>query len=325
MVTKFRKSVLATVGILAVILTITTVSLAADYPTKPITLIIPLGAGGSHDMNARVFTSVIPTYLGQPMIVKLMPGASGQKGTAALTKAKPDGYTLLFTHNFIDQLQQHIEKLPYDTMSQMITVWKLNDSMPLLFVLNDSPFKTLKELVAWGKANPRKLTFPHSGKWGAGFTAGAVLLADQGLRVKFVPYKGGGPARAAMLAGDGDFAFGRPSQLTSLYKAKKIRILAVGGSERLKAFPEVPSYKELGYPGGGVLMDRIVMAPRATPKDRIMKLRSAFAKLYKDKTFKKLIKQLNENTAFMDGAEYEKVRAKQSLEYKALVKDITGQ
>ena len=93
---------------------------ADDYPNKPITMIIPLGAGGSHDLNARVFTSIIPEYLGNAIIVKLMPGASGQKGTAAAARAKPDGYTLLFTHNYIDQLQQHIEKLPYDRIQQKI-------------------------------------------------------------------------------------------------------------------------------------------------------------------------------------------------------------
>ncbi|CAN0495985.1 unnamed protein product, partial [Discosporangium mesarthrocarpum] len=86
-------------------LTATGAIAADDYPDKAITLIIPLGAGGSHDLNARVFTSIIPQYLGQPMVVKLMPGASGQTGTAAAARARPDGYTLLFTHNYFDQLQ----------------------------------------------------------------------------------------------------------------------------------------------------------------------------------------------------------------------------
>ncbi|MBW2209090.1 MAG: tripartite tricarboxylate transporter substrate binding protein, partial [Deltaproteobacteria bacterium] len=100
--------------------------LAGKYPSKPITLIIPLGAGGSHDLNSRVFTSVIPAYLNQAMVVKLMPGAGGQTGTAAAIKAKPDGYTLIFTHNYIDQLQPLIEKLPYDPIKDLKTVWRLN-------------------------------------------------------------------------------------------------------------------------------------------------------------------------------------------------------
>jgi len=98
-------------------------AMAGDYPEKPITLIIPLGAGGSHDLNARVFTSVIPTYLNQAIIIKLMPGAGGQTGTAAAVRAKPDGYTLLFTHNFIDQLQPLVEKLPYDTTKEFLLLF----------------------------------------------------------------------------------------------------------------------------------------------------------------------------------------------------------
>ena len=97
----------------------------AEYPEKPITLILPLGAGGSHDRNARVFTSVIPDILGQPIIVKLMPGASGQTGTSAAAKAKADGYTLIFSHNYFDQLQKHVKKLPYNTDKDFVTVGKL--------------------------------------------------------------------------------------------------------------------------------------------------------------------------------------------------------
>ena len=85
----------------------------ADYPEKPITMVIPFGPGGSHDLNARVFTSIVPQYLGNAIIVKLVPGASGQTGTAMVAQAKPDGYTLLFTHNYVDQLQHHVKKLPY--------------------------------------------------------------------------------------------------------------------------------------------------------------------------------------------------------------------
>ena len=125
----------------------------AQYPEKPITLILPLGAGGSHDRNARVFTSVIPQYLGNAVIVKLMPGASGQTGTAAAASAKADGYTLLFTHNYYDQLQQHVKRLPYDTTKDFVTVAQLNSNDASVIVRADSPFKTLKDLVDFAKAN----------------------------------------------------------------------------------------------------------------------------------------------------------------------------
>ena len=297
---------------------------AADYPEKPITLIIPLGAGGSHDLNARVFTSVIPTYLGQPMVVKLMPGAGGQIGTAAAVKAKPDGYTLIFTHNFIDQLQPVVEKLPYDTTKALVTVWRLNYGTPVFYGKPDRPYKTLQELIAWAKKNPGKLKFGSTGKWGAGETPGALVFSRSGVDANFIPYKGGGPALQAALKGDVDVTVGFPAQSLPYLRTGKLRYYAVGAEQRLKEAPDCPTLKELGYPVESLLMSRIIMAPRKTPTERIKILRDAFRKLYKDKTFIRLMHNLGENMEFMDGPDYEKVRAKQKEEYTELVKKITG-
>jgi tripartite-type tricarboxylate transporter receptor subunit TctC len=297
---------------------------AADYPEKPITLIIPLGAGGSHDLNARVFTSVIPTYLGQAMVVKLMPGAGGQIGTAAAVKAKPDGYTLIFTHNFIDQLQPVVEKLPYDTTKALITVWRLNYGTPVFYGAPDRPYKTLQELIAWAKKNPGKLKFGSTGKWGAGETPGALVFSRSGVDANFIPYKGGGPALQAALKGDVDVTVGFPAQSLPYLRTGKLRYYAVGADQRLKEAPDCPTLKELGYPVESLLMSRIIMAPRKTPTERIKILRDAFRKLYKDKTFTRLMHNLGENMEFMDGPDYEKVRATQKEEYTELVKKITG-
>ena len=297
---------------------------AGDYPEKPITLIIPLGAGGSHDLNARVFTSVIPNYLNQAMIIKLMPGAGGQTGTAAAVRAKPDGYTLLFTHNFIDQMQPLVEKLPYDTTKALVTVWRLNYGTNTVFVRSDKPWKTLQEMLDYGRKNPGKLTFASSGKWGAGFVPTAVMLSQAGVQAQFIPYKGGGPCLQAALAGDVDFTNGFPAQTLPLYKEGKIRYLAVASDKRMKEAPDVPTFGELGYPTESLFMSRIIMAPRETPPERLKVLRDAFRKLYDDKTFKSLMHKLGENLAYMDGPEYEKVRADQKKEYEALYKKITG-
>lgn len=299
-------------------------AVAADYPDKPLTLIIPLGAGGSHDLNARVFTSVISTYLGQPMVIKLMPGAGGQTGTAAAVRANPDGYTLIFTHNFIDQLQPLVEKLPYNTTKSLVTVWRLNYGTPVFYGLPDRPYKTLQEMMEWGKKNPGKLRFGTTGKWGAGFTPGALVLTRSGVEATYIPYKGGGPALQAALAGDVDFTVGFPAQGLPHYKTGKLRFYAVGADQRLKEAPDCPTLKELGYPVDSLLMSRIIMAPRETPPGRIATLQEAFKKLYQDKTFLNLINTLGENTEFLNGPDYEKVRAKQTEEYKELVKKITG-
>ena len=300
------------------------VAQADNYPSKPITIIIPFGAGGSHDMNARVFTSIIPQYLGQAMIVKLMPGASGQKATAYAVKAKPDGYNLLFTHNFIDQLQPHTENLSYDPFKDLVTVIQLNDSAPLLWIRADKPWKNLDEMLAYGKANPGKLLFANSGKWGASFTAGAMIFTKAGVQAKFMPYKGGGPSKRAVLAGDADFTFGRPSTIMGQVKAGKVRILAVGGTGPMKILPGVEVLNDKGYGGSENIMQRILMAQKGIPADRLKKLQDAFGKLQNDKTYKKLMKSLGENRNMVMGGKYEGMRRAQSKTYLKLVKGLTG-
>ena len=296
-------------------------ALADTYPSKPITLIIPLGAGGSHDLNARVFTSVIPQYLGQAMVVKLMPGAGGQTGTAAAIKDKPDGYTLIFTHNYIDQLQPLLEKLPYNTIKDLKSVCRINYGAASLVVRAEEPWKDLDGLLSYGKKNPGKLVFTTSGNWGATMTPGARVLLQAGVEATYIPYKGGGPAMQALLAGDGDFMMSFPSQAGPLVEAGKIRALASAGDKRV--FSDVPTLKELGYETG--TMDRIVMAPKGVPEAKMKVLRDAFAKLNSDKTYKRLIKRIGENMEFMDGPDYDKIRPVQQGEYRNLVKKISGQ
>lgn len=294
---------------------------ADKYPSKPITLIIPLGAGGSHDLNARVFTSVIPAYLGQAVVVKLMPGAGGQTGTSAAVKAKADGYTLLFTHNYIDQLQPLLEKLPYDTMKDLKSVCRINYGPASVVVRAEKPWKNLDELLSYGKKNPGKLVFTTSGNWGATMTPGARILIQAGVEATYIPYKGGGPAMQALLAGDGDFMMSFPSQAGPLLEAGKIRALATAGDKEV--FKGVPTLKSLGYETG--TMDRIVLAPAGVPEDRMKILRDAFAKLNGDKTYKRLMKRIGENMEFMDGPDYDKVRPKNQEAYRMLVKKISGQ
>ena len=294
----------------------------AEYPEKPITLILPLGAGGSHDRNARVFTSVIPQYLGNAIIVKLMPGASGQTGTAAAAKAKPDGYTLLFTHNYFDQLQQHVKKLPYDPLKDFVTVAKLNSGNFSVIVRSDSPFKTWQELVAYAKKNPGKLKFAHSGDWGATYVPGLQLFTEAGIadKIVMVPYKGGGPSMRGFLAGEADFTMQFKS--TILAQGDKVRVLISAGTQT--AFPGVPTFKDLGYTANIGLMDRIIEAPAGTPKPILDKLRTALKEMQKDKTYLGLIKQIGETTDFEDGPAYDAERPARSKAFGKLVKSLAA-
>jgi len=313
---KLALGALLAVGVLA------SAPVRAEYPEKPITLILPLGAGGSHDRNARVFTSVIPQYLGNAIIVKLMPGASGQTGTAAAAKAKPDGYTLLFTHNYFDQLQQNVKKLPYNTLDAFVTVGKLNSGSFSVIVKSDSPFKKWQDIVDYANANPGKLKFAHSGDWGATHVPGLQLFTEAGIadKIVMVPYKGGGPSMRGFLAGEADFTLQFKS--TILAQGDKVRVLISAGEQT--AFPGAPTFKELGYSANIGSMDRIIQAPKGTPDAVLNKLRTALKELQNDKTYKTLIKQIGETTDFVDGPDYDAIRPARVEAYKKMVQSLAS-
>ena len=293
----------------------------AEYPEKPITLVIPLGAGGSHDLNARVITSIIPEYLGQAMIVRLTPGAGGQKGTQEVANAKADGYTLLFTHNYIDMLQQHVESLPYDPMKDFIPIARVNYAPIGVVVRADSPYQTFDDLVAAAKKDPGGIRMSHSGNWGALFVPAAQIMKATGTQFNLVPYQGGGPAMQALLSGDADVTMGFPATLGAQVEAGKIRILATAGSERM--IDDVPSFTELGIGGDVGFMHRVVLAPAGTPDEAVAKLTDAFTKLMEDKTFTRMMGRLNETIDLIDGPGYQAMREQQNVDYKELVKSLT--
>ena len=297
-------------------------AIAADYPEKPISLVIPLGAGGSHDLNARVMTSVIPQYLNQAMIVQLSPGAAGQKGTNEVATAKADGYTLLFTHNYIDQLQQHVENLPYDPLEDFVSVARINYAPIAIVVQADSPYKSAEDLFNAAKEAPGKVSMAHSGNWGALFVPAAQLMQANGFELNLVPYKGGGPAMQALLSGDVDVTMGFPSTLAGQLDAGKVRVLATAGEERI--YDDVPSFAELGVGGDVGFMHRVVLAPKDIPEDRLNTLKAAFDQLNDDKTYKRMMGRMGENIDYMGGGHYDGMREEQKSAYKTLVKSITG-
>lgn len=291
-----------------------TVSAAAqDFPTRPLTMIIPLGAGGSHDLNARVITSVLPQVLGQPVMVQLMPGAGGQTGTAAAAEAEADGYTLLFTHNFIDQLQQHVARLPYDPNEDFSSIARVNTAQPVLVVREDSDFETFEDLVEYGREN--NLRFGHSGNWGAFMVPGLALLRELDMQASLVPYQGGGPVIQALLAGDIDFTFAFPSVLSG----QGLRPLMVIGEDAI--LDGVPTSSEMGFDVVSEIgvMHRSVLVPTGVPEDRVAILREAFEAINDDAVYVDLMERMGENTAFMGGEEFDEMRVRQAASYLELV------
>jgi tripartite-type tricarboxylate transporter receptor subunit TctC len=296
------------------------------YPDRPITLVIPLGAGGSHDLHARGITGIISDILGQPMVVKLLPGGAGMRGTTFAAQAKPDGYTVLFTHNGLDQLVPQTQNVAFDPLKDFKTIARINYAEPMFMTHDSAPFKTLQGFIDYAKKNPGKVNFGHSGVWGALHAPTAQLLKATGIKVNLIPHQGGGPSLQALLAKQDEIGGLFATQARPHVKAGKLIPLAVAGDTRLKKDPDfnsVPTTAELGYPQVSFTMDRIFMAPAGVPEERLKVLRDAFEKLTENRSFKNFMKNIGEEVEFMRGEEYDKQRPKRYAEFGELIKAMT--
>jgi tripartite-type tricarboxylate transporter receptor subunit TctC len=293
------------------------------FPDRPITLITPFAAGGSSDLTARVVTTYLNQYLGQPMLIRLVPGQAGQKGTLEATQAAPDGYTLVYTDNFRDQLHQFtFRNNYYDTNRDLVSVARVNYGQIGVIVTTDGPYRTWADLETDARARPGEVRLSHSGLWAALFMPAQHMMIELGLRFRMVPYRGGGPAKAALMAGDVGFSMAFPSTIAADLEANTLRLLATAGPERL--IEDVPSFVEIGLPATTGYIHRVVMAPRGIPADRLAILRNAFAQLQADEDYRAAMHRLGENTEYLDGEDYERVRLEQHRDYRELVEAIAG-
>lgn len=277
----------------------------AEFPTKPVTLIIPFGAGGSHDLTARAVTSVSADYLGQPVLVQLKPGGGGAIASDFVAKAAPDGYTLLFGGTGPNTTLPAIEgrsKGPDD----LIAVCRINYSPAVIVARADAPFKTFKEMIAWAKANPGKLIFGNTGPWGAGDLSWKMIVKETGIEAKNVPHDGGGPALMAVLGGHVDVSGLFTAQTLPHIQAGKLRALAVTDMVRDPALKDVPTCKEEGV-NAVYLMWRGVLAPKGTPRPIVEKLAEAFKKMCEDKSVIPMIKRFGDEIHYLGPDEFTKV------------------
>ncbi len=296
---------------------------AAAYPNKPIVAVIPFGPGGSHDLHARGITSIITDILGQPMIVKLLPGGAGMKATGFVANSRPDGYTILFTHNGIDMIVPQTRKVPFDTQKAFKTIAKINHSDPIMITRSDSKYKTFKDFIAAAKKNPGDINVGHSGVWGSSFTTYMTIAKATGIKVNHIPHKGGGPMMRATLAGRIDIGFASPPQAIPHLKSGKLRGLAIIADKRLTTHPvfkNIPSTKELGYPGLGFTMERIFMAPSKISPERMKVLQDAFVKLQSNKSYKRFMKSIGMPMQFVTGKDYDKIRPKEFVRFNKVIK-----
>lgn len=280
-----------------------TVATAQDFPTKPIELIIPYGAGGSHDLTARALASVAHQYLGQPMLVVLKPGGGGAVGSQYVIRAKPDGYTLMLGGSGPNTIFALVQKAPIGP-DHFTSIARINYSPAIFSVRADAPWKTFREALDYMKKNPGKFNFANTGTWGAADFPMRMVARTTGVEYNNIPFDGGGPALLAVLGGNGDGSFLFTAQLLPQIGAGKMRALAVTDTRRLRDLPTVPTLREEGV---DVVFTqwRSVLAPKGIPPAVAEKLEAAFKRITEDASFQALVKQLGDEIHFQGGKEFE--------------------
>jgi len=277
----------------------------AEYPTKPVNIIVNYGPGGGTDLPARALSSVITDFLGQPMIVMNKPGGGAQIGSAFVAKSRPDGYTLLLSYGGLEQtFAPHLRKLPYDPINGFIPITPISIYDCVALVKADAPWNSLKELIEDAKKNPGKIKFGRSGTFGTNHLLSLLFKKESGIEMKInLPFKGGSKTMTGLLGGHIDVAFlGHPISVEH-YRSGKVRFLASSGKKRNKFTPKVPTFLEQGY---NVVLGNVkgIAVPKGTPSEIVTKLHDSIIKASKTKPFKKMMKGFYQPVVTMGQAEF---------------------
>ncbi len=298
---------------------------ADAYPDKPITLIVPSGAGGSTDTAARILAINIPEHIGQPVVVVNKKGASGSIGINFGLKAKPDGYMLMTGmiggHVLYPATNLSAGYSPADY--KPIAMTQMN---PNVLVVNaESPYKTLKDLIDAIKAKPGSLKFSHVGAGSIHFFGAHLMMEVAGLEKTDaigIPYKGGKNAMAGLLRGEADFHQTNFVSAIDYIKAGKVRPLAVTTKKRLEDFPDIPTYAELGYPEVDLFGWRGVIGPKDLPDDIVQKWAKAIEETMARGGWKKMVTAVGDVPNYMGPEEFTKLIAKDYARYRKMAEKL---
>lgn len=251
----------------------------AAYPDKPIKMMIGYAPGSSTDIVGRMIANDLSLALKQPIIVENRGGAAGSLAAEAVAKGTPDGYTILFAQNGLAINVAANPKLPFNGQKDLLPVVGVAATPHILIVNNNSPAKSVADLVAMLKADPGKLSFGSSGIGNSDHMAGELFLATTGLQAIHIPYKGGSPAATDLVGGQIDFYFaGMPVGLP-LYKGDKARALAVTSKNRFSGAPELVTIQEAGVKGYEMALWQGVFVPAGTPQAIIKALNNSVLKI----------------------------------------------
>ena len=266
------------------------------YPSKPITWVCPYAAGGNADSRSRQVAKAMSAILGQPIIIDNKAGAGGNIGTEVIARAKPDGYTIGMG-NFAPLAVNHalFKKLNFDPANDVVPIGLIEKGPLILMVRNDSPYKSVKDIVAAAKANPGKLSYASGGIGGSHHLSGALLENAAGIDLIHAPYKSGAAGATDLMGGQVQMMFEQMYSAMPAIKGGRLRALAITSKTRSPLLPDLPTMAEQGFPAIEVLNWQGLIAPKGISPELVKTLNAALNKALQDPEVKeKILSQGNE-------------------------------
>jgi tripartite-type tricarboxylate transporter receptor subunit TctC len=299
-------------------------SMAADaYPSKPITAIVPMAAGGSSDLLARAVEKYWIKYSPQPLVIVNKPGGGGVVGTEQVVRSRPDGYTLYIGYGSgHDVVMPTLQKMPYDPLKDLIAVARISIHSVVIVTGAKSPFNSIKDVVEYSKKEGKPVTTAVSVKAGAVDIALTAFGKAAGVNIVTVPFSGGAEATTALAGGHLMIGGGHPSEVIPHIKAGRFKALAVVLPQRDPTLPNVPTLKEQGIDVATWGSIKGVAAPAGTPADVVKYIEGTIRKICNDPEFKKTMTNLNQPIMFQGSEEFAKFMRQATADYAKLIKQL---
>jgi tripartite-type tricarboxylate transporter receptor subunit TctC len=281
-------------------------AMAQQYPTKPVRVVVPFGAGGPADIYARYVAQRLSEAMGQQFIVDDRPGAGSIIGTELVHSSPPDGYTLLMMSNTHTVNESLVPKKPFTLMKDFVGIAPVNDSDLLLAVHPTVPAKNVKELIALAKARPKGMNYASSGTGTPYHMAGELFKAMAHVDITHVPHKSSGDARTSVMSGQVEMMMDAITTMAPLARSGRVRAIATTGLKRSSIMPETPTVAESGVPGYEATIWLGLMAPTGTPKPLVDRLNAEVNKILKRPDVKRAWNEQGAEPMIMSPAEFEK-------------------
>lgn len=299
-------------------------AIAQEYPTRPITMIVPFPPGGVADTVGRPMAEALSRVLKQSVVVENKAGAGGGIGFSHVAKAKPDGYTILMalsSVSIIPEADRILGKAPSYELNQLKPIARITADPTVLVVRSETPWKTYKDFVADMRKNPAKFNYGSSGNYGTMHVPMEMLKAQERFSITHIPYTGAGPAIIGLLGNQVDALATGPASIVNHIKSGRVRALAHWGEGRLAALPDVPSFKELGIKAEFAQWAGIFV-PAGTPDAIVNKLREAALTAANDAKVKQAIGGSGSPIQFLDAPDFQKYVEADARKMADVVKSI---